>query len=162
MSRRPHSSETRNRTLGDYSVGGDSRTCTVSTDSVGQPRKKKFASPRCYCGSYAIIFQSCTKLNPVRFFLGCPNYNTSQAHCKYFYWLDTLVEENIEEGSSGRNTIFMGNRLKELKKRVMELEMELKIKLKNDVRGIHDHKCLCFAIVGLISILLVLAIKGMF
>ncbi|MED6149405.1 hypothetical protein PIB30_062109 [Stylosanthes scabra] len=139
MSRRPHSSETRSRTLGDYSIGGDSRTCTVSTDSVGQPRKKKFASPRCYCGSY-----------------------TSQAHCKYFYWLDTLVEENIEEESSGRNTIFMGNRLKELEKKVMELEMELKIKLKNDVRGIQDNKCLRFAIVGLISILLVLAIKGMF
>ncbi|MED6146041.1 hypothetical protein PIB30_030834 [Stylosanthes scabra] len=160
MSRRSHSSETRSRTLGDYSVGGDSRTCNISNNSVGQPRKKKFASPRCW--SYAIIFQSCTKLNPERFFLGCPNYNTSQAHCKYFYWLDTLVEENIEEGSSSRNTIFMGNRLKELEKRIMELDMELKIKLKNDVRGIQDNKCFRFAIVGLISILLVLAIKGMF
>ncbi|MED6121331.1 hypothetical protein PIB30_029214 [Stylosanthes scabra] len=162
MSRRPHSSETRSHTLEDYSVGGDSRTCTVSTDSVGQSRKKKFASPRCYCRSYAIIFQSCTKLNLYRLFLGCPNYNKSQAHCKYFYWLDTLVEENIEKGSSGKNTIFMRNRLKELEKRVMELEMELKIKLKNDVRGIQDNKCLRFAIVGLISILLMLAIKGMF
>ncbi|MED6211318.1 hypothetical protein PIB30_072561 [Stylosanthes scabra] len=162
MSRRPHSLETKSRILGDYSIGGDSRACTVSTDSVEQPRMKKFASPRCYCGSYAIIFQSCTKLNPDRFFLGCPNYNTSQAHCKYFYWLDTLVEENIEEGSSGRNTIFMKNRLKELEKRVMELEIELKIKLKNEVRRIQDNKCLRFAIVGLIIILLVLAIKGMF
>ncbi|MED6126937.1 hypothetical protein PIB30_083268 [Stylosanthes scabra] len=75
MERRDQSSESKSRTLGDFSVGGDSRTCTLSGNSVGQPRKKKFSSPRCFCGSYAIIFQSCTKLNPDRFFLDCPNYN---------------------------------------------------------------------------------------
>nr|MED6143234.1 hypothetical protein [Stylosanthes scabra] len=163
MSGRRHSPEARSRTLSDYSVGGDSRTCTFSSDSVGQSRKKKFVSPRCDCGSYAIIFQSCTKLNPDRFFLDCPNYNTSQVHCKYFYWLNALVEENIDIGSFSRNTIFKGNRLMELEKRVMELEMELNNKLRNDVRGIQDNKCLRFVIIGLISIvLLVLAIKGMF
>ncbi|MED6157154.1 hypothetical protein PIB30_020822 [Stylosanthes scabra] len=151
MSGRQHSSEARSRTLGDYSVGGDSRTCTFSSGSVGQPRKKKFASPRCDCGCYAIISQSCTKLNPDRFFLGCPKYNTSEAHCKYFKRLDELVEENIDIGSSSKNTIFKGNRLVELEKRVMELEMELNNKLRNDVRGIQDNKCLCFTVVGLIT-----------
>ncbi|MED6140480.1 hypothetical protein PIB30_093644 [Stylosanthes scabra] len=114
MSRRGQSSETRSRTLGDYIVGRDSRTCTISSDSVGQPKKKKFASPKCHCRSYAIIFQSCTKLNPDRFFLG--------------------------------NDIFMARRLKEFEQKVMELDVELKIKVKNDIRGVQDNKCLCFAI----------------
>ncbi|MED6157892.1 hypothetical protein PIB30_027692 [Stylosanthes scabra] len=118
MSGRQHSSEAKSRTLGDYSVGGDSRTCTFPA--------------------------------------------TSEAHYKYFKWLDELVEENIDIGSSSRNTIFKGNRLVKLEKRVMELEMELNNKLKNDVRGIQDNKCLRFTVVGLISILLVLAVKGMF
>ncbi|MED6137952.1 hypothetical protein PIB30_069820, partial [Stylosanthes scabra] len=69
MERRGQSSESKSRTLRDFSVAGDSRTCTLSGNSVGQPRKKKFSSPKCFCGSYAIIFQSCTKLNPDRFFL---------------------------------------------------------------------------------------------
>ncbi|MED6113319.1 hypothetical protein PIB30_069666 [Stylosanthes scabra] len=72
MDHRGHTSETRSRTLGEYSVGGNNRTCTVSNNSMGQPRKKKFSSPRCHCRSYAIIFQSCTKLNPDRFFLDKP------------------------------------------------------------------------------------------
>ncbi|MED6223571.1 hypothetical protein PIB30_075259 [Stylosanthes scabra] len=135
MDRKGHTSETRSRSLEEYSVGRDSRTCTVSSDSVGQPRKKKFSSPRCHYGSYAIIFQSCTKLNPDRFFLGFPNYNTSQQHCKYFYWLDMLVKENIEEAGSDRNDIFMARRLKELEQRVMEMDMELKFRGKNDARG---------------------------
>ncbi|MED6135682.1 hypothetical protein PIB30_048961 [Stylosanthes scabra] len=129
MNRRGQTSETRSRTLGEYTVGGDSRMCSASSDSVGQPRKKKFSSPRCDCGSYAIIFQSCTKLNLDRFFLGCPNYNTSRLYCKYFYWLDRMVEENIEETGSGRNAIFMSRRLRELEQRVMELEFGGKIVL---------------------------------
>ncbi|MED6216572.1 hypothetical protein PIB30_008866 [Stylosanthes scabra] len=103
MSRRCQSSETRSRTLGDYIVGRDSRTCTVSSDSVGQLRKKKFSSPKCYCGSNAILFQSSTKLNPNRYFLWCPHYN-----------LDMLVEENTEEGGIGKNSIIMARRLKEI------------------------------------------------
>ncbi|MED6116015.1 hypothetical protein PIB30_096128 [Stylosanthes scabra] len=162
MNRRGQSSETRSRTIGEFSVGGDSRTCTLSSDSVGQLRKKKFSSPKCHCGCYAIIFQSCTKLNPNRFFLDCPNYNTTQPHCKYFYWLDALVEENIEDVGCGRNGIFMARKLKELEQRIMEMDLELNLRVKNDVREVHDNKCLRAVIVGLFSILLVLAMKGLF
>ncbi|MED6146718.1 hypothetical protein PIB30_037258 [Stylosanthes scabra] len=162
MSRRTQSSGTRSRTLGEYSIGGDSRTCTMSSDSVGQARKKKFSPPKCHCGSYAIIFQSCTKLNPDRFFLGCPHYNTPQPHCNYFYWLDTLVEENTECGGSGRNIIFMVTRMKELEQRVVELEIKLNMRNQNSPRVVQDNKCLRLVIVGLISILFVLAMKGMF
>ncbi|MED6184690.1 hypothetical protein PIB30_049887 [Stylosanthes scabra] len=66
MSCRGQSSDTRSRALGEYNVGGDSRTYTISSDNVGQPRKKKFSSPKCYYGSNAILFQSYTKLNPDR------------------------------------------------------------------------------------------------
>ncbi|MED6223981.1 hypothetical protein PIB30_079423 [Stylosanthes scabra] len=161
MSRRGQSSDTRTRTLGDYSIGRDSRTCTVSSDSVGQPRKKKFVSPKCYCGSHAIIFQSCTKLNPDRFFLGCPHFNTSQPHCKFFYWLDMLVEENTEEAGTCRNNIFMVRRLRELEQRALELNMELNIQMRNDVKSVQDNKCLRMTMVGLIIILLVIALRGM-
>ncbi|MED6146601.1 hypothetical protein PIB30_035985 [Stylosanthes scabra] len=132
-------------------------------DSIGQPRTKKFVSPKCYCGSNGIIFQSCTKLNPDRFFLGCPYFNIriSQPHCKYFYWLDMLVEEKTEEGGTCKNNIFMVRRLRELEQRVLDLNMELNHKIQNDVRGIQDNKYLRIAIIGLISILLVLALRGM-
>ncbi|MED6168317.1 hypothetical protein PIB30_010650 [Stylosanthes scabra] len=172
MSRRPQASITRSRTLGDFSVGGDSRTWTSSTESVGQPRKKKFSSPKCDCGNYAILFQFCTKLNPDRFFLGCPNYNTNQQHCRYFKWLDELVEENTAGLGTGMNTIFMARRLKELEQKVEELkeleqrveglDMELNFKMETDVRSIQENKCLYVAIVGFISIIIVLAVKGLF
>ncbi|MED6168662.1 hypothetical protein PIB30_013646 [Stylosanthes scabra] len=163
MNRRGQISETRSRTLGEFTVGGDSKTCSASSNSVGQPRKKKFSSPRCHCGSYAIIFQSCTKLNPDRFFLGCPNYNvmhmqTGRPQCRYFYWLDEMLEENIEEKGPGRNAIFMSRRLRELEQRVMELEFGGE----DGARGYQGNKCVCLAMMGLISILFVLAMKGIF
>ncbi|MED6204983.1 hypothetical protein PIB30_013749 [Stylosanthes scabra] len=158
LTKQANVAQIRSCTLGEYTVGGDSRTCTASSDSVGQPRKKKFSSPRCDCGSYAIIFQSCTKINPDRFFLGCPNYNTSRSHCNYFHWLDMMVEENIEETSSGRNAIFMARRLRELEQRVIELEFGGK----DGARGYQGNKCICLTMMELISILFVLAIKGMF
>ncbi|MED6191510.1 hypothetical protein PIB30_000607 [Stylosanthes scabra] len=149
MSRRGETSVTRSRTIGEYSIGG-------------QPRKTKFSSPRCDCGLYAIIYQSCTKLNSDRFFLGCPNYNSTQPHCGYFKWLDLLVEENTEVVGGGRNGIFMSRKLKALEHRVMELEMELNMRMKNDGMGVNENMSLRFVIVGLISILLVLALKGLF
>ncbi|MED6144234.1 hypothetical protein PIB30_013841 [Stylosanthes scabra] len=122
-----------------------SLTCTSSADSIGQPRKTKFSSPRCDCGLYAIIYQSCIKLNPDRFFLGCHNYN-----------------ENTKVVGGGRNGIFMSRKLKALEHRVIELEMELNLRMKNDGMGVNENRSLRFVIVGLISILLVLALKGLF
>ncbi|MED6189097.1 hypothetical protein PIB30_092427 [Stylosanthes scabra] len=162
MSCKGQSSDTRSRTLGEYSVSRDSRRCTLSSDSIGHPRKKKFSSPKYFCGSYAIIFQSFTKLNPDRFFIGCLHYNTPPPHRKYFYWLDMLVEENIEVGGSGRNNIFMVTKLKELEQKVVELDMELNLRMQNDPRTVQNNKCLCVVIGGLITILFVLEIKGMF
>ncbi|MED6145456.1 hypothetical protein PIB30_025435 [Stylosanthes scabra] len=164
MSRRGQNSDTRSRTLGDYSVGGDSRTCTVSKDGVGQPRKKKFSSPTCDCRSHAIIYQSCTKLNPDRFFLGCPHFNTSRPHCSYFCWLDVMVEENIKEGGSFMNSVFKFRRLRELEERVLELNMELNMQMRNAAKrsqDTQDNKCLKMAMAGLIFIVLVLAFRVM-
>ncbi|MED6126595.1 hypothetical protein PIB30_079945 [Stylosanthes scabra] len=119
MSRRGQSSDTRTRTLGDYSIGGDSRTCTVSSDSTSQP------------------------------------------HYKFFYWLDMLVEENTEEAGTCRNNIFMVRRLRELEQRVLELNIELNIQMRNDVKSVEDNKCLRMAMVGFVIILLVIALRGM-
>ncbi|MED6162826.1 hypothetical protein PIB30_074155 [Stylosanthes scabra] len=60
---------------------------------------------------------------------------TTQPHYKYFYWLDALVEENIEDAGCDRNDIFMARKLKELQQRVMKMDLELNLRVKNDVRG---------------------------
>ncbi|MED6216335.1 hypothetical protein PIB30_006979 [Stylosanthes scabra] len=72
-------------------------------------------------------------------------------------WLRKIIE-----GDCDRNDIFMARRLKELELSVLELNMELNFRVKNDIRGVQDNKCLRVVIVGLISILLVLGIKCLF
>ncbi|MED6140440.1 hypothetical protein PIB30_093265, partial [Stylosanthes scabra] len=54
-------------------------------------KRKKFNAPICYCGTYAILFQTSTSTNPNRLFFGCSNFKTSIPHCRYFVWLDEYV-----------------------------------------------------------------------
>ncbi|MED6133993.1 hypothetical protein PIB30_033299 [Stylosanthes scabra] len=147
MSRRGQSSETRSRTIGEYSVGGDNRTYTLSSDSMGQPRKKKFSSRN------VIVVAMPSSSNHAQSLIRIDSSWTIQPHSKYFYWLDVLVEKNIEEVGCGKNGIFMARKMKELEQRVMELNLmelnlELNLRVKNDVRGVHDNKCLHAVIVG--------------
>ncbi|MED6218819.1 hypothetical protein PIB30_030140 [Stylosanthes scabra] len=74
---------------------------------------------------------SCRGQTSDRFFLGCPHFNTSRPHCGYFCWLDVMVEENTEEGGSFRNNVFKFRRLRELEERVLELNMELNMQMRN-------------------------------
>ncbi|MED6184005.1 hypothetical protein PIB30_043189 [Stylosanthes scabra] len=54
-------------------------------------RKKKFAAPRCKCGSYAILFQSSTTTTP---------------HCKYFAWLDEFVSSFSVKEDANKGEVF--------------------------------------------------------
>ncbi|KAF5472382.1 hypothetical protein F2P56_009104 [Juglans regia] len=54
-------------------------------------------SPTCWCGLKTPIKTSYTKKNPGRRFFACPKYNTGDAMCEFFVWVDIfkLIEENI-------------------------------------------------------------------
>ncbi|MED6195377.1 hypothetical protein PIB30_037392 [Stylosanthes scabra] len=130
MTRKRQSLEIRIQTLGDYSIGEDKRWAVKENVFISK------------CRSYAILFQSCIKLNLNRFFVGYPHYH-----------------ENMEGGISKNNIIFIVRKLKELEQKVLELDIELKFRMQNESRGSQDNKCLRAILVGLISILFVLAMK---
>ncbi|XLR59295.1 hypothetical protein S83_009967 [Arachis hypogaea] len=162
MSHEDHSSKTRSRNLYGYNAGEENKCCTFSSGRVRQPKKKKFMSLKCHCGSYAILFQSCTELNPDRFFLGCPNYNAPIPHCKYFKWLDVLVHENIDDDITSKNAILMERRLKEVEHRMKELEMELNLKNQNKIGsqgGRYYFRCFRLIILGIISIIIAVVFR---
>ncbi|QHO48326.1 uncharacterized protein DS421_1g04550 [Arachis hypogaea] len=70
----------------------DRSPLSVSAGSVAAPKKKKkFIVLRCRCGAHAILFLSSTELNPNRLFFGCPHFNSTKSHCKFFAWLDDYV-----------------------------------------------------------------------
>ncbi|XLR63114.1 hypothetical protein S83_013786, partial [Arachis hypogaea] len=54
-------------------------------------------------------------------------------YCKYFKWLDVLVQENIDGDIIFKNAILMERRLKEVEHRMKELEMELNLKNQNEI-----------------------------
>ncbi|RYR49646.1 hypothetical protein Ahy_A07g036176 [Arachis hypogaea] len=72
--------------------GGDSWSYSMnSNQSIVGRRKKRWVSPKCYCGSDAILLISRTKNNPNRLFLHCPKFKTAEAYCSFFVWLDDYV-----------------------------------------------------------------------
>ncbi|KAL4390940.1 hypothetical protein AHAS_Ahas03G0195300 [Arachis hypogaea] len=73
-------------------AGGDSLSCSMnSNEIVGGRRKKRWLSPKCYCGSHAILFMSGTKNNSDRLFLHYSNFKIAEVHCSFFVWLDDYV-----------------------------------------------------------------------
>ncbi|QHO15312.1 uncharacterized protein DS421_10g293820 [Arachis hypogaea] len=113
---------------------------SVSAGSVAAPKKKKFIAPRCWCGAHAILFLSSTELNPNRLFFGCPHFQSTKSHCKFFAWLDDYVtsfEEfpinspDIEGWTRDQSQIpdaagVDAGKLRELEARVSGLELEAK------------------------------------
>ncbi|KAL4394651.1 hypothetical protein AHAS_Ahas02G0173300 [Arachis hypogaea] len=54
---------------------GDSWSYSMnSNESIVGRRKKRWVSPKCCCGSDAVLFMSGTKSNPNRLFLRCPKF----------------------------------------------------------------------------------------
>ncbi|KAL4315080.1 hypothetical protein AHAS_Ahas15G0149300 [Arachis hypogaea] len=45
-----------------------------SSESIRVRMKKRWFSPKCYCGSHAILFMSRTENNPDRLFFRCPYF----------------------------------------------------------------------------------------
>ncbi|XP_020965194.1 uncharacterized protein At4g04775-like [Arachis ipaensis] len=124
----------------NFQIGGDNLSCNMnSSESIGVRRKKRWFSPKCYCGSHAILFMSGTENNPDRLFFRCPYFKTIEVHCSFFAWLDDYVasfneyagktmskgvllqKQNPFEGESDA----MDDKVKKLEDRLIGLENEL-------------------------------------
>ncbi|RYR01946.1 hypothetical protein Ahy_B06g080805 [Arachis hypogaea] len=70
-----------------------------SNESIVGRRKKRWVSPKCYCGCDAILLMSANKNNPDRLFLHCPKFKTAEGRCSFFVWLDDYVSSFNEHVS---------------------------------------------------------------
>ncbi|XP_042944448.1 uncharacterized protein LOC122315064 [Carya illinoinensis] len=72
-------------------------SCMAPSESSSIVNDFVMESPTCWCGLKTPLKTSHTKKNPGRRFFACPNYNTGDARCEFFVWLDilTLLEENF-------------------------------------------------------------------
>ncbi|KAG6683041.1 hypothetical protein I3842_13G172600 [Carya illinoinensis] len=54
-------------------------------------------SPTCWCGLKTTLKTSHTSKNLGRRFFACPKYDTRDARCEFFIWMDIyhLLDENI-------------------------------------------------------------------
>ncbi|XLS50298.1 hypothetical protein HN51_010975 [Arachis hypogaea] len=60
-------------------------------------------APKYFCGKYAICYMSKTDTNPNRLFFGCPLLKVTEAHCKFFLWVDDhIVRVRAEEATRDR------------------------------------------------------------
>ncbi|RYR40069.1 hypothetical protein Ahy_A09g045736 [Arachis hypogaea] len=74
---------------------GDSWSYSMnSNESIVGRRKKRRVSPKCCCGSDAVLFMSGTKCNPNRLFLRCPKFKKNQQR---FEGLSDAVDDKVEE-----------------------------------------------------------------
>ncbi|KAL4373253.1 hypothetical protein AHAS_Ahas05G0063300 [Arachis hypogaea] len=74
-----------------YSMNSNESIVGRRKKSIVGRRKKRWVSPKCCCGSYAVLFMSGTKSNPDRLFLRCPKFKTAEGCCLFFVWLDDYV-----------------------------------------------------------------------
>ncbi|MED6153032.1 hypothetical protein PIB30_097632 [Stylosanthes scabra] len=78
----------------DRAVGGESWS-TTSSHRGASTKKKRFVAPMCHYGTYAILFESSTQMNPNRLFFGCSHFKGKGSHCKYFAWLDEYLASGL-------------------------------------------------------------------
>ncbi|KAL4394209.1 hypothetical protein AHAS_Ahas02G0129100 [Arachis hypogaea] len=110
-----------------------------SNESIVGRRKKIWVSPKCYCGSDAVLFMFGTKSNPNRLSLRCPKFKTAEGCCSFFVWLDDYVssfnEHFLKTTSKGvlqKNQQRFEGLSDTVDDKVEELEMRL-IGLKNQL-----------------------------
>ncbi|KAL4345361.1 hypothetical protein AHAS_Ahas11G0270700 [Arachis hypogaea] len=110
-----------------------------SNESIVGRRKKRWVSPKCYCGSDAVLFMSGTKSNPNRLFLRYPKFKTAEGCCSFFVWLDDYVSsfnehfsKTTSKGVLQKNqqrfeglSDAVDDKVEELEMRLIELENQL-------------------------------------
>ncbi|QHN93128.1 uncharacterized protein DS421_17g590030 [Arachis hypogaea] len=63
-----------------------------ATSSSLQPSDvKDGVAPKCLCGKYAICYMSKTDTNLNSLFFGCPELKMTEAHCKFFLWVNDPI-----------------------------------------------------------------------
>ncbi|RYR29404.1 hypothetical protein Ahy_B01g053773 [Arachis hypogaea] len=97
-------------------------------EGASRRMKKKFVSPVCNCGSYAILFESGTSKNPKRHFFGCCYFKKNRGHCKYFAWLDEYVAsfciDEVLQDAVSDPTKKMEERIAEIEKKMDEVKTD--------------------------------------
>ncbi|RYR54686.1 hypothetical protein Ahy_A06g029993 [Arachis hypogaea] len=93
---------------------------------------KDGVAPKCFCKKYAICYMSKTDTNPNRLFFGCPLLNVTEAHCKFFLWVDDHIvrvrEREATRGSGdGKQNhveehLGMDNLIAHVEERIVNLE----------------------------------------
>ncbi|RYR53034.1 hypothetical protein Ahy_A06g027889 [Arachis hypogaea] len=74
-----------------------------ATSSLLQPQDViDGVAPKCFCEKYATSYMSKTDTNPNRLFFGCPLLKVTEAHCKFFLWVDDhIVRVRAGEATRG-------------------------------------------------------------
>ncbi|RYR38580.1 hypothetical protein Ahy_A09g043636 [Arachis hypogaea] len=62
-------------------------------------------APKCFCGKYAISYMSKIDTNTNRLIFGCPLLKVTEAHCKFFLWVD----DHIVRVRAGKATRGLGD-----------------------------------------------------
>ncbi|MED6201663.1 hypothetical protein PIB30_097206 [Stylosanthes scabra] len=106
----------------DRANGGESWSTTNSHEGAAM-KKKRFVAPICHCGTYAILFESSTQVNPIRLFFGCSYFKGKGFHCKYFAWLDEYVASC--HSNDGSRALEVEDPMKIIEERMTLIEMKM-------------------------------------
>ncbi|MED6145063.1 hypothetical protein PIB30_021568 [Stylosanthes scabra] len=125
----------------DRAVGGEIWS-TTSSHRGASSKKKRFVAPNCHCGTNAILFESCTEMNPNMLFFGCPHFNKrKESHCRYFYWLDEYVAIGHSDDSTKVPEVedpleSIEKKMISLEKMIADLNNRMRCNALNDWKGI--------------------------
>ncbi|MED6150529.1 hypothetical protein PIB30_073211 [Stylosanthes scabra] len=119
--------------------GGESWS-TGNSHGGAAMKKKRFVAPLCHCGTYAILFESSTQVNPNRLFFGCSHFKGKKSHCKYFAWLDEYVAP-FHSNDGTRSIVEMQDPMKMIEEKMVSME-KMMGDLNKGKRDIVVNKCM--------------------
>ncbi|QHO11961.1 uncharacterized protein DS421_15g502770 [Arachis hypogaea] len=104
-----------------------------ATSSSLQPRDvKDGVAPKYFCRKYANCYMLKTDTNPNRLFFRCPLLKVTEAHCKFFVWVDDhIVRVRAREATRGSGDgkqndveehLEMDNLIAHVEERIVNLE----------------------------------------
>ncbi|QHN95424.1 uncharacterized protein DS421_18g609480 [Arachis hypogaea] len=123
-----------NTRRGIVKAGGQQELIAGYASSISlQPGDvKDGVAPKYFCEKYAICYMSKTDTNPNRLFFGCPLLKVTEAHCKFFFWVDDHIVR-VREGEATRGSsdgkqnhveehLGMDNLIAHVEERIINLE----------------------------------------
>ncbi|XLS54581.1 hypothetical protein HN51_004336 [Arachis hypogaea] len=116
---------------------GDGSVSSASAHD-GRFRVAKGETPRCHCGTYAIVVESGMEKNSKRPFFGCP-FHRKTPHCDFFVWFDRVFQC---DGHGGEDDDALAEKVKKLKELLDAFEKKNKNAVENRRWCWHDLKIL--------------------